>query len=97
MTIFVELFDGSYDLLLLSLYISLLMTVAIDTIWGHMVKKPSQNLVSRNLIAEKKQAEVKERLHMLSPVNEMIQWLQRTVRRKDDTGDEDHYLLYICR
>ncbi len=96
MTIIAELFDGSYDLLFLSIYISLFVTVAVDTIWLHMVKKPSKGLVTHHFTAEKKQAEVKERLHLLSPVNEMIHWLQRTVRRKDDSGDDDHFLLYIC-
>ncbi|UOQ43613.1 hypothetical protein MUN89_17135 [Halobacillus salinarum] len=94
MTIFVELLDGSYDLLFLSIYLSLLMTIAVQTIWSHMVHEPSGCLSTRQVIADTRNIEVKERRYVVLPDNEMVQWLQRTVRRKEDSSDDDH-CLYI--
>ncbi|WP_226576529.1 hypothetical protein [Halobacillus litoralis] len=94
MSILLETLDGSYDLLFLSIYISLLVSVALETIWRHMVTDTSKWMGSHQMVSNHNHLEITPLGHLVEFINEVIHWLQRTVRRKDSSDDGDH-LLFI--
>ncbi|KHE67123.1 hypothetical protein [Halobacillus sp. BBL2006] len=93
MNILLEMLDGSYDLLFLSIYISLLVRIALETIWTHTVADTSNWMTSRHIVSSRHDIELPASGDVVEFVNDMIHWLQRTVRRKENSKDGDHFLF----
>ncbi|MGI8317137.1 hypothetical protein [Halobacillus mangrovi] len=93
MNILVELLDGSYDLLFLSIYISVLVRISLEAIWTQMVADTSGWMSSRHIVPKKNDPQLIVLDDVVECANEMIRWLQRTVRRKESSKDDDHYLF----
>ncbi|MFZ0371514.1 MAG: hypothetical protein WAM07_18105 [Halobacillus sp.] len=93
MAIIIELFDGSFDLLFLSLYITLLAGIAFESMWTHMVSGSSLWLQSRHVFLQKDTKAFSLQETSVSITHGLIHWIQRTVARKDDDGDDDHHLF----
>ncbi|MGP4076549.1 hypothetical protein [Halobacillus sp. K22] len=93
MAMIIELFDGSFDLLFLSLYITLLAGIAFEAMWTHMVSGNFLWLHSRDVLFQEDSKACSLQETSVFITDDLVHWIQRTVARKDDDGDDDHFLF----
>ncbi|MFD1017602.1 hypothetical protein [Thalassobacillus hwangdonensis] len=92
MTFIFELFDGSHDWFMLSVYIGLLASVALRTVWTCMMEDTSFITSADTVQFETTRAA----LNLVTrPIQSIIivYWITRTVKLKDSPDDDDHLLL----
>ncbi|RWZ55317.1 hypothetical protein EQV77_11785 [Halobacillus fulvus] len=95
MTILFELMDGSYDLLFLSIYISTLTGLTLESMWSQFTNDTSAWIHERTVsFFRSEEGEVHDDRVDL-PFEDLIHWLQRTVRRKEASDEGDHTSLFV--
>lgn len=92
MLVLFDLLNGSYEFMILSIYLSFFFTLAIGTIVSYTLSYASSCEAKHTVTTNRFKLPASEPPIIAQVIHEQISWLQRTICRKDNSED-DHYLF----
>ncbi|QQZ11162.1 hypothetical protein [Heyndrickxia vini] len=86
------LLNLTYDPVVCSFYVSILLTIGLAYIWNHFIVKP-YSYIATEASAEELINPQQRLIHRLKIQHLLIIWIMKCVRRKDSPNeDPDHHL-----
>ncbi|ELK47573.1 hypothetical protein QRD89_04950 [Halobacillus sp. ACCC02827] len=88
-----EWLDGSYDLLFLSIYVTALTGMALQSLWSHFINDSSSWIEDRSIeLMTADTGQIGESTGAVF-VQPLIHWLRRTVWRQEASDESDYSLI----